>query len=458
MEAAIVGDHGHQALAQLRDQVGQRRARRQRLHIMAHRAVDAVLEVARVHVHLREQVGLVQQAHQLPVLEHRQLRDLGLAHAREGGGQRVLGADADDGAVFRPPRDQVAQVALALALEQALVEHPRIVVDLGEVAGARVADQRHHALGRGLRAAVLQRRGQQRAGGRARQDALGAVQVARGGEALLVGDRVGVAHAAQVRDRRHEVLADALDGPGAGLAEAAGLDEVLEDGAGRIGQHHVQARPDLGEEARQAGDRAAGADAADQRVDPVADLLPDLRTGGGLVRERVVGVVELVGVPGAGEVPDQARGAVLVVVGVALADVGAGDVHLGAERLELQHLLGRHLVRHDQHDPVALRPRDQREPEPGIAGRGLDDGAAGREQAVAFGRLDHRQADAVLDRAAGVLRFQLQEELAGAGVEPVHRHQRRVADQVQHGGAVGPLDRWRRGGGRGLLGTHGRSL
>jgi hypothetical protein len=37
--------------------------------------------------------------------------------------------------------------------------------------------------------------------------------------------------------------------------------------------------------------------------------------------------------------------------------------------------------------------------------------------------------DAVLDRAAGVLRFQFEEQLARAGVEEGNFHQRRLADQ-----------------------------
>jgi hypothetical protein len=94
---------------------------------------------------------------------------------------------------------------------------------------------------------------------------------------------------------------------------------------------------------------------------------------------------------------------------MALADVGAGGAHFGAQRLQVQHFFGRHLVGHHQQHAVAFQPADQREPEAGVAGGGLDDGAARLEPAVGFGRLDHGQTDAVLDRAAGVLRFQFEE-------------------------------------------------
>ncbi|MNF60755.1 hypothetical protein D3C84_423770 [compost metagenome] len=109
-------------------------------------------------------------------------------------------------------------------------------------------------------------------------------------------------------------------------------------------------------------------------------------------------------------------------------------MHLGAHGLEVQHLLGGHLVRHHQHHPVALGPPHQGQAQAGIAGGGLDYGAAGLEPAVALGAVDHGDADAVLDGAAGVLAFELEKERAGAGVETGNPHQRGVADQVEYCG------------------------
>ena len=130
----------------------------------------------------------------------------------------------------------------------------------------------------------------------------------------------------------------------------------------------------------------------------------------------------------------QARGNVLVVLRMALADVRAGDVHLGAHGAQVQDLLGGHLVRHHQHHPVALRAADQGQAETGVAGGGLDDGATGPQAAVTLGGLDHGDTDAILDGAAGVLRFELEVQGAGAGIEARHANQRGVADQVEHGG------------------------
>ncbi|MNZ97336.1 hypothetical protein D3C78_1165690 [compost metagenome] len=110
-------------------------------------------------------------------------------------------------------------------------------------------------------------------------------------------------------------------------------------------------------------------------------------------------------------------------------------MHLGAHGLEVQDLLGGHLVRHHQHHPVTLGAADQGQAEAGVAGGGFDDGAAGAQAAIALGGVDHRQADAILDRTAGVLRFELEEQCARAGIEAADTHQRRIADQFEHGRA-----------------------
>ena len=119
---------------------------------------------------------------------------------------------------------------------------------------------------------------------------------------------------------------------------------------------------------------------------------------------------------------------------MALADVGARDDDLGAHRLGVQHLLARHLVGHDQQRAIALAAADQREPEPGIAGGRLDDGAAGLEPAVRLGRLDHGARRTVLERAGGVGAFELEEQPAGPRVDARHLDERRVADEVEDRG------------------------
>ena len=135
--------------------------------------------------------------------------------------KRVVGRDRDHRALLVAARDHVAQVAARRPAQEALVAHPEVVEHLRQVLVAAVADEGDDPLGRRLLAAVAQRRRDQRARRRAGQDALVAQQRARRHEALLVGDGVGLLHARQIADGRHEVLADALDQPGAGLRRSA---------------------------------------------------------------------------------------------------------------------------------------------------------------------------------------------------------------------------------------------
>src|SRR5439155_340049 len=121
--------------------------------------------------------------------------------------------------------------------------------------------------------------------------------------------------------------------------------------------------------------------------------------------------------------------AVLVIAGVALADVGARHHDFRAERLQMEHFLLAHLVGDDEHQPVALARGNECQPESGVARGGLDDRAARLQLSIALGGLDHRESDAVLDRASGILALELEEKLARPGVEPRHLHERRVADE-----------------------------
>jgi hypothetical protein len=63
----------------------------------------------------------------------------------------------------------------------------------------------------------------------------------------------------------------------------------------------------------------------------------------------------------------------------------------------------------------------------------FDQRVARLDVAALLGRLDHRQADAVLDRAAGILAFQLQVKRARADVEVAGTDDRGVADQFEYG-------------------------
>ena len=165
------------------------------------------------------------------------------------------------------------------------------------------------------------------------------------------------------------------------------------------------------EVARHAAERAARARRADERVDAAVGLVPDLRAGGGVVRVAIRGVVELVAADGALDFRGNARRELLVVVVVGVRD-GLDDLHLGAERAQQRRLLGRLVVRHHDHAAIAAGIAEVREADAGVAGRALDQRAAGLEQPPALEVLEDAAGGAVLHRAAGVQELGLAEDLA----------------------------------------------
>jgi hypothetical protein len=114
---------------------------------------------------------------------------------------------------------------------------------------------------------------------------------------------------------------------------------------------------------------------------------------------------------------------------MALGHVRARQHHLGAHRLEVEDLLAAHLVRHHQDQLVALLLRHQRQADAGVAGRAFHQRVAGLDLPGLLGRFDHRQADAILDRAAGIVAFELEVELADTGIEALRAHDRGAADE-----------------------------
>src|SRR5262249_40320955 len=83
---------------------------------------------------------------------------------------------------------------------------------------------------------------------------------------------------------------------------------------------------------------------------------------------------------------------------------------------------------------VALDGRQHRQADAGIAGRSLDDRAAGPQQAPPLGIGHHGLRDAVLDAAAGILRFNLRVDARRQPLgDTSQSHQRRLADRLQDG-------------------------
>ncbi len=394
---------------------------------------------------MHEHVGLVDDADDALTGHHRQLADVVELHALVGHGESVVGRHHHRVARGVGAHDQIAQIAVSRTLEEAVVEHPVVVVHLREVLVAGVAHEGEHPLRLGLLAAVTQGGGDQGAGGGAAEDAFLAEQHARGVEALRIRDRIGLLHPAEIRDRGDEILPDALHQPGAGfLRHPAFVDPLGEDRPHRIGEDDLELRSYPREEARKPGDRARGAAADDDRIEPLSHLAPDLGSSALLVRARIVGVAELIDEEAAGRLPGDARGQVLIVLGMPFLHVRAGEHHLGTHRLEVEDLLPAHLVRHDEDEAVAFLACDQGQCQSRIAGGAFDQRRAWLQPPITLGGLDHRKTDAVLNRAAGILRFELEEKLARAAIEASYPDDRRLADQLEDRFVNHPLpgERW----------------
>ena len=109
-----------------------------------------------------------------------------------------------------------------------------------------------------------------------------------------------------------------------------------------------------------------------------------------------------------------------------------GDLHLGAVEPQQPLALAAHALRHREHEVVAARRAHERQRDPGVARRRLDDRRGARlDLALGLGGVDHRHADPVLDAAGRVVGLELAEQLGaavrGQAGQPDHR---RVADEV----------------------------
>ena len=188
-------------------------------------------------------------------------------------------------------------------------------------------------------------------------------------------------------------------------------------------------------------DGSARADARHEMGDPPGGLLPQLGAGRRRVRGRIGRVVILVGLKGARDGLGQTPGHGVVGLGVLGRHRRRADDHLGAEGPQQLDLLGGDLVGHGEHAAVAPAGGHHRQAHARVAGRRLDDRAAGLQPAVRLRRLDHGDGRAVLHAAARVEVLELGQEMAGqVPTDAVHAHQRGVAEQIDErvGGLHGP--------------------
>ena len=111
---------------------------------------------------------------------------------------------------------------------------------------------------------------------------------------LGVGDLVGVVDGDALEVACDAALADALRDRGALGLELTVLEVVVHRRAHRVGDGDHDLATLLFERGAHSGERAAGADRADERVDVAVGLAPDLRPGRSVVGVAVRKVVPLV--------------------------------------------------------------------------------------------------------------------------------------------------------------------
>ena len=154
--------------------------------------------------------------------------------------------------------------------------------------------------------------------------------------------------------------------------------------------------------AADAADGPAGAHAADEVRDLPFRILPDFRAGGAVMRLGIHGVFVLVGIKRIGNFLAQFFRDRVIAARIVRLDGRGADDHFRAEGLEQVHFFLRLLVGDGEDHLVAAHGRDQRQAHAGVARSAFDDRAAGLEQALALGFVDHGDADAVLHRAARI--------------------------------------------------------
>jgi hypothetical protein len=201
---------------------------------------------------------------------------------------------------------------------------------------------------------------------------------------LDVRDQHGLVVDLLVEDLRHEVRAPTLDLVRLPLAlghhrRTRGLGEDDLDVGACLLQHLARA-----------GDRAAGADAAHEVVEALADeIAQDLGARRVPVVFGVRGILELL----RQEVAVLLR-EILSLLDHAGAALGGGrQDHLRAEALHQLAPFDAEAVRHHRDERVALGRAHHRERDAGVAGRRLDHGRAGLQGAAPLGVFDHRDRE-----------------------------------------------------------------
>ncbi|MCY1241777.1 hypothetical protein D9M72_546980 [compost metagenome] len=187
-----------------------------------------------------------------------------------------------------------------------------------------------------------------------------------------------------------------------------------------------------------AGERAAGADGADEAIDLAVRVAPDLRRRGFHMRVTVGDVVELVGPDGAvrlglRQLLGEPAGDLHVVVGVLVGN-GRHFDELGAKQPQGVLLFLALGFRNDDDGAIAKCLADQRQPDAGVAGRAFDDDPARAQLSAPFRLPDDPECGAVFHRLPRIEELGLAEDVAARGLRHgLQPNQGCVADRFEDG-------------------------
>ncbi len=206
---------------------------------------------------------------------------------------------------------------------------------------------------------------------------------------------------------------------------------VAEHGADHVDGDHPDRGVLLLEVAGHSRDRSAGADPGHEDVDPTLHLLPDLGPGGEVVGFVVLAIVVLIGEEGAGGLGRHLARLAVVALGMIGIEASVDEDQFDAHGPQAVALL---LAGLSADDHLAVQPvlrRHHGEAHGGVAGGGLDHGAARLQPAVGQRPFDQEAGDAVLHAAHRIEELELGPGLCrSAGETVAESNDGRVTDGV----------------------------
>ncbi len=318
-------------------------------------------------------------------------------------------------------------------IDVAALAHPFIVIHFAEIPHARVRQQRDNKIVRPKVFRQTQSPGEASAARTSSEEAFHLGQPTRDHETLFVIHLDDVVENFQIHRRGEKIFADPFHNVCLRLNRCARFHEIVVQRTVGIDSNNLHRGILLFQVFSCATDRPTRAQAAHKMRDLAFTILPNLRPSAEIVRLRIHGIVILVRIVGIGNLAREFLRYGVVAPRVLRLHSRRANNHFCAKRLEQIHLFLRLFVRRCEHAFVAAHRRHQRQSHAGISGSAFNDCAARLEQAALFRVVDHRQADAVFHRAAGIreFRFHVNLRLQVLG-DAVQAHQGRVPNRFQN--------------------------